>query len=119
MRKVLTVLAFTAVSSTLALAADWSGTLVDSSCYERQNQQLKDVQKAVDACAATSQTTTFGIHASGKVHKLDAGGNSKATTALKNRADRSAGKPTPGPISAKVMGTESGDSIKVDSVEVQ
>jgi hypothetical protein len=120
MRRILTLVAFAVVSSTLALAADWSGSLIDSSCYDKQHQQLKDVQKAADACAATSQTSSFGLLASGKVHKFDASGNSQAMTALKSRADRSEpGKAQSGAITAKVTGTETADSIKVDFVEVQ
>jgi hypothetical protein len=120
MRKTLILLAFSTVFSTFALAADWSGTLLDASCYDRQNQQLKDMQKASDACAATGQTTAFALNASGKVYKFDTAGNSKATSALKNRADRSEpGKPASKEVMAKVEGTEAADTIKVDTIEVQ
>jgi len=112
MRKILTLVAFSVVSSTLALAGDWSGALIDHSCYEKQ--------KAADACAATSQTTTFALSASGKVFKFDANGNSKAAAALKSRADRSEpGKTAAMAYTAKVSGSETGDTIKVDSIEIQ
>jgi hypothetical protein len=120
MRKILTLVAFSVVSTAVALAGDWSGALLDGSCYDRQHQQLKDMQKAADACAATSQTTTFALQASGKVLKFDASGNSKAMTALKTRADRAEPGASPSAaITAKVSGTETADTIKVDSIEVQ
>ena len=55
------------------------------------------------------------------MYKLDASGNSKATDAIKNRADRSApGATAAGPVNAKVSGSvEGSDSIKVDKIEVQ
>ena len=120
MRRILTLVAFSVISTTLALASDWSGSLIDASCYDQQHQTLKDAQKASDACAATSQTTAFALNASGKVHKFDAGGNSQAMTALKSRADRTEpGKEKSSKITAKVQGTETGDTIKVEFIEVQ
>lgn len=120
MRKILTLLAFSTIFSTFALAADWSGALLDASCYDQQNQQLKDMQKAADACAATGQTTAFALHASGKVYKFDTAGNTKAAAAVKNRADRTNPAIPQSPmITAKVEGTESGESIKVETIEVQ
>jgi hypothetical protein len=120
MRKLLTFLAIPAMFSAVALADSWSGGLLDASCYERQNQQLKDMAKAAEACGATSQTNAFALHASGKVFKFDSTGNTKAMGALKNRADRSAPGAAPQTsITAKVEGTESGGTIKVESIEVQ
>ena len=120
MRKILTLIAFVSIFSVFALAADWSGSLLDSSCYDRQNQQQKDMEKAAAACAATSQTTTFALHSAGKVYKFDTGGNTKAATALKSRADRSEpGKPQPTSFTAKVEGTETSGTIKVDSIDIE
>ena len=79
MRRVLFVLAFSAVFSMLALAENWSGKLLDATCY--------DQQKKAASCDATSATTAFALDASGTIYKLDADGNSKAADALKNRAD--------------------------------
>jgi hypothetical protein len=121
MRTILTVIACSTIFSAFALAADWSGTLLDETCYNRQYQQLKDVQRSADTCAATSETTSFALNSAGKVLKFDSNGNTKAMSALKNRADRLAPgtKTTTAQIQAKVAGTESGDMIKVDSVDVQ
>jgi hypothetical protein len=113
MRRVLLVAAFSAVFSMLALAESWSGKLLDGSCYEHQ--------KKVAACDATSATTAFALEASGTVYKLDAAGNSKASEALKNRADRAADptKPQSKQVMANVEGTEKGGIIAVERIDVQ
>ena len=113
MRRVLTMLAFSAVFAMLALAENWSGRLLDVTCY--------DQQKKADSCDATSRTTAFAIDVSGMIYKLDAAGNSKASTALKSRADRSTDptKPSPKEVMAQVSGTEKGGTITVESIEVR
>ncbi len=113
MRKLLSLFAFSSVFAMLAFAGDWSGKLVDASCYGQQ--------KSATTCAATSTTTAFALEVSGKVYNLDANGNSKATSAMKNRADRAADPsyPQSKEIMAKVSGTESGGTITVDSIDVQ
>lgn len=113
MRRFLSLVAFSAVFSILALAESWSGKLLDGTCY--------DQQKKVGACDATSGTTAFALDASGNVYKLDAAGNSKASEALKNRADRAAdpSKPQSKQVMAKVEGTEKGGIIAVERIDVQ
>jgi hypothetical protein len=118
------VLAITALFSVLAFAESWSGALVDASCWDNHHSQDQNKQEnsATGSCAATSSTTTFGIMVAGKVYKFDEAGNTKAGSALKNRADRSAPGSSQGTTSgtmAKVEGTKNGDIISVDSVEVQ
>jgi hypothetical protein len=96
----------------LALADSWSGKLLDASCY--------DQQKKAAGCDASSKTTAFGIDVSGTFYKLDRAGNTKATAALKNRADRSdPAKPQGSEVMAKVDGTEKGGTIAVENIEVQ
>lgn len=113
MRRVLSLLALSAVFTLLALADSYSGKLLDATCY--------DQQKKAAACDATSTTTTFALEASGTVYKLDAGGNAKAADALKNRSDRATdpSKPQPKQVMAKVGGTEKGGIITVESIDVQ
>jgi hypothetical protein len=129
MRKTLALAVFTSAFSAVALAADWTGALLDSACHDRQQPsqqqqqpaQQQSQQKSDSACMATSQTTAFALNVAGKVYKFDAAGNTKAMAALKNRADRTApGKQTqPANITAKVAGTESGGTITVDTIQVQ
>lgn len=113
MRKVYLLCASISLSAGLALAEDWTGRLVDASCYSQGDKSK--------TCDATGSTTTFLLDVAGKVYKLDAAGNSKATDALKSRADRSApgGAQSASPVNAKVSGTVEGDSIKVDRIDVQ
>jgi hypothetical protein len=114
MKRTISLLAIAAAFSMLALAEDWSGKLIDATCNEN-----KDLTKA--SCDATGATTAFALDISGKVYKLDPSGNTKAASALKNRADRVAdpAKATTGPVNAKVSGTEKDGTITVTSVEVQ
>ena len=113
MRKILSLLAFSSVFTIMAFADDFSGKLIDANCYSQQ--------KKAATCQATSTTATFALDVSGKVYNLDAGGNAKAATAMKNRADRAAdpAKPESKEIVAKVSGTESGGTITVESIDVQ
>jgi len=113
MRKLYLLCASIFVFSGLALAEDWTGRLVDASCYA-QNTTAKP-------CDASASTTSFMLDVAGKVYKLDAAGNAKAATAIKNRADRSTpGAQSEGPVNAKVSGSvEGSDSIKVDRIDVQ
>jgi hypothetical protein len=113
MRSILTLCACTAIFSGLALAESWSGRLIDASCY--------DQQKSATACDPTSSTTMFALVVSGQPVKLDDAGNSKAAEALKSRADRSTNPDAPAgkQVAAKVSGTKEGDTIKVESIDVQ
>ena len=112
MRKLYLLCASISVFAGLALAEDWTGRLVDASCYAQDKSK---------PCDASSSTTSFLLDVNGKTYKLDASGNSKAATAIKNRADRSApGAAGAGAVNAKVTGSMEGtDSIKVDRIDVQ
>jgi hypothetical protein len=113
MRKLYLLCASISLTAGLALAEDWTGRLIDASCYA-QNKTAKP-------CDATGSTASFLLDVNGKVYKLDAAGNAKAAAAIKNRADRSTpGASSAGPVNAKVAGSmEGSDSIKVDQIEVQ
>lgn len=112
MRRILLPITLFGVFAMSALAANYSGKLLDASCY--------DQQKKADSCDATSNTTAFALEVSGTVYKLDSAGNSKASAAVKNRADRTdPSKPQPKEIMAKVDGTEKGGVITVESIAVQ
>ncbi|MGH9659092.1 MAG: hypothetical protein ACRD96_11150 [Bryobacteraceae bacterium] len=112
MRTILSLVATTAVFSMLAFAENWSGRLLDGTCYEQQ--------KKIAGCEATSKSTAFALEASGKIFKLDSAGNSKAAEALKNRADRSEpGQTQAKEVMAKVTGAEKSGTIAVESIQVQ
>jgi hypothetical protein len=112
MRKTLLRITLFGAFSMWAVAANYSGKLLDASCY--------DQQKKAESCGATNNTTAFALDVSGTVYKLDTAGNAKASDAIKNRADRTdPTKPQPTEIMAKVDGTEKGGLISVDSIAVQ
>ena len=113
MRNLVTLCACLTVFSVLALAESWTGRLVDASCY--------DQQKSATACDPSASSSSFALVVSGQTYKLDNEGNTKATEALKNRADRSANpnQPPKGAVSAKVTGSLADGTIKVESIDVQ
>lgn len=119
MRQLLTLLAIATGCVGLACAESFSGTLLDASCYAQQNQQNQ--QTTMQSCAPTSSTSAFVLSVSGKVYNLDTDGNSKAAEAMKSRADRSANPNTTvsSSVTATVTGKKEGDTIKVETIDVQ
>lgn len=112
MRKFVSTAALFGLFAVAAFAESYSGKLLDASCY--------DQQKKASACDATSTTASFAIDVSGTVYKLDTAGNTKASAALKNRADRvDPSKPQTKDVMAKVEGTEKAGTITVTSIDVQ
>jgi hypothetical protein len=96
----------------MAFGASWSGRLIDANCYSQQ--------KKVAACDASTSSTAFALDVSGHVYMLDANGNAKAASAIRNRADRAVdpNSPQSSQVLAKVDGTESGGTITVDNLEI-
>lgn len=120
MRRIMCVFAFVLLTSTVALAESWSGSLLDATCYTQQFQQSRDQGQAADACPATSETSSFALLASDTVYGFDANGNTRAKAALMNRADRSQpGQQQATKIAANVEGTESSGTIQVERIEIQ
>jgi len=112
MYKLLRAAALAGVFMAIAVAETWSGTLVDATCAAEKKSSAQ--------CTPTASTSSFGlVLADGKMAKLDAAGNSKAADALKNSADRSANPDKKKPVMAKVTGSLSGDTIQVESIDVQ
>jgi hypothetical protein len=96
-----------------AFAANWSGKLIDASCHDKQ--------QSATGCGANGTATSFALDVAGKVYKLDAAGNQKASAAVKNSVDRAADptKPPSTEIMAKAEGAERGNTIAAESVEVR
>jgi hypothetical protein len=113
MKNILSLLAVCSLFSVVALAENYSGKLIDASCYSQQKKTV--------GCDATSTTTAFALDVSGKIFVLDAVGNSKAATAMTSRADRAAdpNDPQAKAVIAKVSGTEKGGTITVESIDIQ
>ena len=99
----------------LGFAEDWTGKLIDASCHDNSQKNPAESKQGGDlaTCAATASTTSFAIQTSdGKVYKLDASGNAKASTALKGNPDNKS-------ATATVSGTMDGQTVKVDSISVR
>src|SRR3954465_14379787 len=76
-------------------AENWNAKLLDASCYDKsapatqggQPTDKKSREAISKNCAPTASTTSFAIQTSGgKVYKLDADGNTKATSAMQGGA---------------------------------
>jgi hypothetical protein len=112
MRKLLTLMALVVFGSTLALAATFTGRLVDASCAQAQKGA---------ACTPTASTSSFALESSGKMYKLDSAGNQKAADAMKsttNSANRAQNEKATAEVTATINGTLSGEELKVDSIQV-
>jgi hypothetical protein len=114
MRTLLTSLGVAVFASGLAFAETWTGRLVDANCAERQTKST---------CTPDSSTSAYAIQVSGKTYNFDSAGNRKAAQAMKEYdagANRSKNpNAQSSPVIATVQGTQSGDEIKVDSIQVR
>jgi hypothetical protein len=113
MKRLLPLFALTSLFALLAFGEDFSGKLIDASCYSQQ--------KKVAGCHATAKTSSFALDIAGKVFILDTNGNTKAASAMSSRADRATdpNNPASQDVVAKVSGTQSAGTIAVETIEVQ
>jgi len=91
----------------MMLAETWNGTLVDAMCKKQ------DLASHTTKCAISCAKSGYGlVLADGKFVKFDEAGNAKALAALKaiNKEKE---------LKAKVTGTLDGDTVQVESVELQ
>ncbi|GEM_PF-3427898 len=83
----------------------WSGKLVDASCHERDPKA---------SCPISATTTSYGIVTSdGSFYKLDSNGNSQVSKELEQKTTKT------GSMNATVTGSLQGDTINVQSVQIQ
>src|ERR1700674_818717 len=80
-----------AVFAAVSYAETWTGKLLDAACHERSQQNpAKNSTKTGNppTCEASTSTGEFALQTSdGKVYRLDAVGNSKASTAIRGNPD--------------------------------
>jgi hypothetical protein len=117
MRRLLVGTACATLFAALGLAETFTGKLIDTSCLQQE-------KPTVAACQPTSSTTSFALaDETGKIYKFDDEGNTKAAKALKDRADRAADPNSKSQensaVQAKVTGEMDGNTLKVDTIEVQ
>jgi hypothetical protein len=95
------------VTSTLALAESWSGTVVDVMCKKN------DLASHTKDCAISCAKSGYGIVlADGKFMKFDERGNVKALAAIKATTKEK-------DLKAKVTGTVKEDVIQVESIQIE
>src|SRR3974390_2141819 len=87
MAKVLGVAYLAGLISIPALAGSWSGTLIDSQCYNsnlnpREPPASRNTGLAIQHCAPNSGTKSFAVVAKGHIYNLDSAGNEKAAGLL-------------------------------------
>jgi hypothetical protein len=128
MRKILTIASAAVLFSAAAMAATWTGTLVDATCMNqrvRGNQQQSNApaQESQSMCIPTDATSNFGIVVHGRTLLLNAAGNQKAQSALKNRAERAVNPNQANNgnrrVIAKVTGTLQGNMIETQSLVIR
>jgi hypothetical protein len=91
----------------MMLAETWNGTLVDAMCKKQ------DLASHATKCAISCAKSGYGlVLADGKFVKFDEAGNAKALAALKATNKEKE-------LKAKVTGTLDGDTVQVESVELQ
>ncbi len=100
-------LAWLAAFPALMCAETWNGTLVDAMCKKQ------DLASHTAHCALSCSKSGYGlVLADGKFIKFDEGGNAKALAVLKATSKEK-------DLKAKVSGTLDGDTVQVDSVELE
>jgi len=107
MKRMLLLSAGISLFSIGAFAESWNGTLVDVMC------KGKDLASHSTKCAVSCAKGGYGLVLSdGKFVKFDEAGNAKALTTLKSTSKEK-------DLKAKVSGTLDGDTVKVESIELQ
>ena len=95
-----------ALSSALALAETWTGTMVDVMCKNN------DIASHTKECALGCAKSGFGIVlADGKFIKFDERGNAKALAAIKGTKKEK-------DLRTTVSGTLKDDVIQVESIQI-
>jgi hypothetical protein len=100
-------LALLSVFPALMCAETWNGTLVDAMCKKQ------DLASHTTNCAVKCAKSGYGlVMGDGKFMKFDEAGNAKALAVLKATKKEK-------DLKAKVTGTLDGDTVQVDSVELE
>ncbi|MGH8101281.1 MAG: hypothetical protein ACREIW_08280 [Chthoniobacterales bacterium] len=95
------------LTAAMCLADSFSGKLVDANCKAPADEK----SGALSPCAPTRTTTVFSIQTpDGKTYRLDATGNSKAMSAMKD---------DPSKTNVSISGSLDGQTLKVKSIELR
>jgi len=102
-KKVMTVLAFAALSSMTALAAEWTGTISDAMCGMKHADASKESIECVQKCVKGGQPAVF-VTSDNKILKIDPASMKQVTPHLGHKVT--------------VTGKVDGDTLKIDSIKM-
>lgn len=112
--------ALACLSSALCFAGSWSGALVDSRCWDSQENNTRGTSIYVDRdgnleirlCSPGAKMKSFAVvQQDGLSLKLDAAGNAKAAELIQETGKKA-------PVTVVITGETSKDTIKVDSISM-
>jgi len=108
------------LSPTLGLAESWSGTLVDSRCWDSEENNTRATSIYVDRdrnmeirlCSPKAKTKSFAVVLpDGFSLRLDGAGNERAAELVQRSNKRNA-------VTVVITGETSGNTVKVDSISI-
>jgi hypothetical protein len=114
--------ALLSLSPALSLAGSWSGSLVDSKCYDARERNVnptdtlfnvdRDGNWEIRYCSPSAKTKLFAVVPSdGPSLKLDSAGNAKASELVRQMGRKSH-------LVVAVTGEITRNTIKVDSISI-
>ena len=121
MHPVVRLIVLSGLASALSFAESWSGMLVNSTCYqsEENNHNASDTSVnsdkdlAIRICSPTARTKSFAVvEPDGLSFTLDPTGNAKAATLVPKTRKRSL-------MAVTVTGEMNKETVKVESISRQ
>jgi hypothetical protein len=112
--------ALACLSSALSFAGSWSGALVDSRCWDSEENNTRGTSIYVDRdgnlelrlCSPNAKTKSFAVALPDGLNlKLDAAGNAKAAQLIQETGKKAL-------VTVVITGETSKDTIKVDSISM-
>ena len=97
----------------MAYAENWTGKVLDATCYDAQKATTKSHEDLARACAPTVSTTEFAFQtSSGKVYRVGTG-SSELAADVRNGVLK---KDHDGDVHASITGKREGDTVNVDAI---
>lgn len=120
--RALRLAAFLCLSPALSFAASWSGTLVDSKCYDAEQRNVnptdtltsvdRDTNREISYCSPGLKTKIFAVvESSGQSFRLDPAGNVKAAALVATAGKKSR-------FAVAVVGEMSKAMVKVEAISL-
>ena len=112
--------ALLSLSSALSFGGSWSGTLVDSKCYDAEQRNVnptdtltnvdRDGNREIRYCSPSAKTKTFAVvQFDGPSLQFDSAGNAKAAELVRKTGKKAL-------LAVVITGDMDKNTIKVDSI---